>query len=250
MYNEKHKIIDGIEYKKCSQCKEWKQLNNEYFYKDSARPDGFDAICKDCLKYKKENPNIKFSRNKGFNEYEIHDDITYIFLKDSKGEIHNCLIDTKNLDKVKSTNLHFHPVWKKVVNSYYARATEYVFGEDGKKHGKTVYLHHIIKPLPIAGKTYHLDHLNHDTLDNREENIEIKFARHNLINRKGANVNSESGVRHVNVINDDNGNKYWIVQFWNGESNDSYGRFKYKDKAKAIELANKIADELYPDQLL
>jgi len=44
----KHKIIKGIEHKRCSKCKKWKLLNN--FYKDASNWDNFASICKKCGK--------------------------------------------------------------------------------------------------------------------------------------------------------------------------------------------------------
>jgi hypothetical protein len=41
-YEENHKIIEGIEHKKCSVCDEWFPMTNEYFYKNkSSKVDGF-----------------------------------------------------------------------------------------------------------------------------------------------------------------------------------------------------------------
>jgi hypothetical protein len=50
-YNQTHKTIKGIEYKKCSKCKEWKPMTEEFFYKwKHSTLDEFHAQCKECQK--------------------------------------------------------------------------------------------------------------------------------------------------------------------------------------------------------
>ena len=43
-----HKVIDGIEYKWCYKCKQWKPLSE--FSKDKTRKDGLQPYCKECNK--------------------------------------------------------------------------------------------------------------------------------------------------------------------------------------------------------
>jgi len=47
-YDETHKIIDGVLYKKCSSCDEWYILNEDNFYKHKTSSDGFHPYCKEC----------------------------------------------------------------------------------------------------------------------------------------------------------------------------------------------------------
>ena len=58
--------------------------------------------------------------------------------------------------------------------------------------GQTVYMHRLIMDAP-KGKM--VDHLNHDTLDNRRANLRIGGQSMNMLNRKGANSNSTTRVR-------------------------------------------------------
>ena len=46
-----HKIIDGILYKQCSKCKEWRPETNEYYYYvNKSKPEkGLVAACKSCM---------------------------------------------------------------------------------------------------------------------------------------------------------------------------------------------------------
>jgi hypothetical protein len=61
-YEQIHKVINGIEYKQCSKCKEWKPMTEEYFYIwKYSTTDGYHSSCiecdkKDVLKRQHENP--------------------------------------------------------------------------------------------------------------------------------------------------------------------------------------------------
>jgi hypothetical protein len=67
-------------------------------------------------------------------------------------------------------------------------------GVDGRQ--TTVYLHRVLTGAP-KGKV--VDHWNHDTLDNRRENLRVGGQVQNMRNRRGPNRNSGTGVRGVSV---------------------------------------------------
>ena len=83
----------------------------------------------------------------------------------------------------------FHPG----LNGYYV-STSVPSPATGRS--TTLYLHRLITGAP-KGKT--VDHLNHDTLDNRRANLSVGGQRENLQNRRGANTNSTTGMRGVHV---------------------------------------------------
>lgn len=49
-YEDNHKLINGIEYKLCSDCRDWHPMNDEWFYKNKSSSDGYYAYCKECTK--------------------------------------------------------------------------------------------------------------------------------------------------------------------------------------------------------
>lgn len=53
-YEDNHKVIDGIEYKKCKwDCNDWYPMTEEYFHKNkSNKTDGFHSYCKVCTRRK------------------------------------------------------------------------------------------------------------------------------------------------------------------------------------------------------
>lgn len=64
--------------------------------------------------------------------------------------------------------------------------------------GDDVQLHRFI--VGATERKQHVDHINHDTLDNRRENLRIVDHATNLQNRKGAAVNNKTGVRNVRKV--------------------------------------------------
>ncbi len=72
--------------------------------------------------------------------------------------------------------------------------------------GKGIFLlmHRLITGCP-AGKV--VDHLSHDTLDNRRANLKVCTSSENSLHRKGAASNSSTGIRGVMVATNASGNK-------------------------------------------
>lgn len=61
---EMFKDVDGVTYKLCTKCLEYKPMTEEYFYKRNNVKCGFNSSCKDCAKEKE----TKRVRIKPFNE--------------------------------------------------------------------------------------------------------------------------------------------------------------------------------------
>lgn len=164
------------------------------------------------------------------NNYEVRGDVTAIFLKNRKGEEYETLIDTEDFERVKEQNLSWHLKWDKKLEQYYCKATKYLGIVDGKAKYQTVHLHALI----VDFKMQHIDHINHDTLDNRKSNLLDTTAQSNLFNRNGANKNTTTGVRNVSYLKKD---KKFLVQFQINRKNVLFGRFDRLEDA--VECAEK-----------
>lgn len=124
------------------------------------------------------------------NEYEIRGEITAIFINSPKyGELET-LISTSKLDRAKEFQNTWAVSFKKSTNTFY------VNGKMSPINGKqtTVILHRWLTGAPDRMV---VDHVNHDGLNNTDDNLRVCTNVENLQNRKGAIKNSKSGIRGV-----------------------------------------------------
>jgi hypothetical protein len=164
------------------------------------------------------------------NKYIIDGDITYIILEKRNGEILTAKIDTKDLDKLKDFKYKWFAGYAKNTGTYYAQATVYLGIIDGKPKYTTISMQ---KYLMDSKDGEEIDHINHDTLDNRRSNLKVITTQKNSLNRKGANKNSKTGIR--NVIWSERDKKY-IVQLQINGKNTVIGMFdNIEDAAKCAE---------------
>lgn len=123
------------------------------------------------------------------NEYEIRGEVTSIFLRQRNGGILETIIDTDDLKKVKILNGSWYAEYNKKTDSYYARI-------GSRQNGiiTRIYMHRLIMDCPD-----HLmvDHINHNTLDNRSENLRNVDNTVNQQNRYRCNKTNKCGVRGV-----------------------------------------------------
>lgn len=123
------------------------------------------------------------------NEYEIRGDVTAIFFNRRNGQTYESLIDTKDLTLAQSYPNTWYLRHDPGTNSYY------IFGAKMKnKVSKTFYLHRLIVDAP---ESLQVDHINHNTLDNRRCNLRLVTIAQNQQNRIGPASNNKSGVRGV-----------------------------------------------------
>jgi hypothetical protein len=160
------------------------------------------------------------------NDFEENDiDTVAIILRDKRGnEKARTLIDQEDL-KLVLNNGYTWFYFKTPKGTSYAVANT----PEGR-----IYLHRFIMNTSDGMVT---DHRNHDTLDNRKENLANVTISENQQNRKGARKGRRSGIRGVswNETNQD-----WIVVV----KGKYYVRFKEIEKAK--ELANEKLKEVMP----
>ena len=106
------------------------------------------------------NPRTLFDRN----EYHIHGKITTIDLYDKHcNKIAEAIIDTEDLDKVKYTK------WKLSASGYAMN--------NSKRKGSNIHMSRV-----ILNTSQFVDHINHNTLDNRKENLRIVTKSQNQMN--------------------------------------------------------------------
>lgn len=118
------------------------------------------------------------------------------------------LIDTEDLERIKEMNLHWHLRYDPSTRQYYARAT----GRKAEGHKPNYYLHMVILNHEFDKDNYYVvDHKNQNKLDNRKENLRLIPQHNNLSHRKGANRNSSTGIRNVNLVKY-NGQEIYRVQ--------------------------------------
>lgn len=157
------------------------------------------------------------------NEYEVRGHTTAIYLKLKDGTFIEALIDTEDLAIVNSFTTTWHAVHQKDINSYYAQAFKY--GKDKK----SVMMHRLI--MVAQDWEIKIDHINHNTVDNRKSNLRQLSNAENHQNRKGPNSNTKSGVRGV----------YWKKQYnkWAAQVKINYkphflGYFDTVEEAKKV----------------
>lgn len=122
------------------------------------------------------------------NRYEIRGDVTVIFVR-RKGVVFEAIIDTEDLEKVST-----------FPNSWYIsggkRGYFFVAGTlRQNKHKKGILFHRFILGDVPSDKV--VDHINHNTLDNRKCNLRAVTLSANAQNRKGSDQNSQTGIRGV-----------------------------------------------------
>ena len=121
--------------------------------------------------------------------YESNGSITKLIITKRDGTEETALIDTEDLAIVRDTRISWCMNYNKKYN--YKR----VIGRyQQDKRSKHVYLSRFIIN---AQKDTVVDHINHDPMDNRKENLRVVTVSANGQNRKGAQVNNKIGLRGV-----------------------------------------------------
>ena len=177
------------------------------------------------------------AKKKGFNKFEVRKDCVAIFLYKRNGDMLETIVDLEDLDRLISLNLSWHPFYKKSINNYYAKATEYVDNDRAKC--KTHYLHRVI--LNYSGDKI-VDHEDHNTLNNRKNNLKLVTQSLNMKNGEKQRINNTSGER--NVAWDNNEGK-WLVQLQVGGKNKLFDRFDKDDLENAKKLARELREKIY-----
>jgi hypothetical protein len=173
-------------------------------------------------------------RKKNYN-YTIQGEMTIIHLTTRKGLNFDIIIDTEDLNKV----INFPYKWCVAKNhsGYYARATQYLGMFDGEFKYITPELHRF---LIDAKENEFVDHINHNTLDNRKSNLRIATNDENTKHREGKNKNNKSGYRNVCWHTKEG---KWFVQLQINGRNTVLGKFNDIDEAGSF--ANEMREKYY-----
>lgn len=174
------------------------------------------------------------------NKYNIIDDKTAeIIVVRRNGDVYKILVDIDTLEWLKTLNLSWHVTYMPCNQCWYAQATEYLGIINGKPAYKTYYLSKLILKADY-NKRECVDHKNHNTLDNRKDNLRIGVIKKNTKNRKSKNSNNKSGYRNVSWNKSRN---KWVVQLIIDGKNSVVGLFD--DVHEAGAFAKKKREELY-----
>lgn len=153
------------------------------------------------------------------NKYEIRGDVTVIFIF-GRGRLHECLIDTTDLERI-ATSVSPNHSWYLLSSD----GTDYAYTRRSR-NGESIPMHRIVLG---AGANDIIDHVHHNGLDNRKNELKVKSHADNVFNRRGARKGCSSGARCVFRVGDRWGVRVRHVQI---------GRFASKQEAERA--ANKV----------
>jgi hypothetical protein len=104
------------------------------------------------------------------------------------------LLDDEDYDRVIKENIILHPKYDKTINNFYI---QFHIKDNNKKDKRTtIGLHRWLLNCP---KGLQVDHINHNTLDNRRCNLKICTQLENA-NNKSFYRNNKSGIKGVYFI--------------------------------------------------
>jgi len=125
------------------------------------------------------------------NEYKVNGDITMIFIK-YKDKIIETMIDTEDLEKVKEFPNTWHARYEKNVRNYYISGT---YVDNGKIIN--IQIHRLIMNTPEG---LMVDHINHNTIDNRKYNLRNVEPFQNSQNMIKDNIyNNGKTAKHIEM---------------------------------------------------
>lgn len=184
---------------------------------------------KDIKKYKNLfcNNECKSKYQRKYNDIVIKDDYAEIIIFRLNKQI-SALIDIEDIEKVKY--FKWNARYDKTIKNFYIETTTL--------NHKTIRLHRLITNCP---DDLVVDHINHNTLDNRKSNLRVCTQQENAENRNGAYItNVNSGYRNVYWSKRD---KLWIVRLTKNYKRIYGGSFK--DLKTAIIVAKNLRNKYY-----
>lgn len=137
------------------------------------------------------------------------------------------LVDSSDFEALSLFN--WYAKWDEKTRSFYAGRN--VRSKDGKYHGHSITMH---KQIISTQKGKLVDHINHNTLDNRKENLRVVSYAQNLYNMRTPKDNT-SGYKGVSW---DKATEKWIAYIRKHGILKYLGRFlKVEEAASAYNTA-------------
>lgn len=172
------------------------------------------------------------------NKYKIINELIYVEIESKDENSPKRFVTSKKFfEKLKELNVKWYSkISKTSISKYYICASLYMGITNKKPRYKTIYLH---RYLLDAKPKEHVDHINHDTMINTEENLRLTTQSNNNKHRVEKNSNNTSGYRNVTWIRG-----YWRVQLQVKGKNKLFPE-KFKDVNKAGEFAEEMRQKYY-----
>jgi len=129
----------------------------------------------------------------------------------------------------------WYALYQQNINGFYANRNVHLCYKNGKQITKSIRMHRLIIEHGLGRelqKNEFIDHINHDPLDNRRENLRLVSNRQNQQNKKQKTTSKYPGVSWHKR------NKRWIAQISLNGRNKFLGTFIDEgEAAKAYECA-------------
>ena len=132
------------------------------------------------------------AKKKG-NNYIIDEENKIVKIELNRWEDENLwvIIDLDDFDKIINYPYTWYAKYSANAKGYYACASQYI---PELKHARTVLMHQFIMGIDRTAREFNVDHQNHNTLDNRKENLRITNVPNNSKNREKRNSNNKSVI--------------------------------------------------------
>jgi len=145
----------------------------------------------------------------------------------------HALVDDEDFDFL--NQFGWYACYNKSISNFYAQRSHYLRDIRGKRKLKMIMMHRLIMERIVCRKLQRnelIDHINHDPLDNRRENLRIATNRQNMQNMTRKTTSKYPGVSWVK-----DGCK-WRAEIWMNGKSKYLGIFKdEREAAKAYERA-------------
>ena len=173
------------------------------------------------------------------NNYIINeeDKTVRIELRRRKAENMWTIIDLEDLEYV--IKLTWYARYNRSNQCYYATHT--VYSSEIKTTERSIGLQYYLMNNE-NNPDWYIDHINHDTMDNRKSNLRITTNKCNLRNRDSKNSNNVSGYRNV-MFDKRKKKKPYVVQLQINGKNTRLGSFD--DVHEAGEFAKQMREKYY-----